>query len=78
MEILYIYQKQDLELIVAQIAKFRFKMKKVRKSTRPFMIMLVEVMNWFKGLDMLDRVLEEVWTEVHNIVENAVAKTTLK
>ena len=35
-------------------------------------------MNWFKGLDVVDRVLEKMWKEVHKIVENAVTKITLK
>ena len=35
-------------------------------------------MNRFKGLDLVDRVLEELWMEVHNIVQEAVTKTTPK
>ena len=38
----------------------------------------VEVRNRFKGLDMIDRVPEELWLEVHNIVQDAVIKTILK
>jgi len=38
----------------------------------------VEVKNRFKGLDLLDRVPEELWTEVHDIVQEAVIKTILK
>ena len=38
----------------------------------------VEVMNRFKGLDLVDRVPEELWTEVHNIVQEAVTKTIPK
>ena len=34
----------------------------------------VEVMNRFKGLDLVDRVLEELWTEVHNIVQESMTK----
>ena len=57
-------------------------MKKVWKITRPFKYDLnlipydytVEGMNRFKGLDPLERVLEELWTEVHNIVQEAVTK----
>ena len=57
-------------------AKFRLKLKKVRKITRSFRYDLnkipydytVEVTNRFKGLDLLDRVPEELWIEVHNIV----------
>ena len=55
------------------IAKFRLQLKKVGKITRPFRYDLnqipyeytVEVTNRFKGLDMIDRVPEELWTEVH-------------
>ena len=77
-EALYSQQKQDLELTVAQIISslFRLKLKKVGKTTRPFRYDLnqipydhtVEMMNRFKGLDLVDRVFEELWTEVHNIV----------
>ena len=57
------------------IAKFRLKLKKVGKTTRPFGYELnqipydytVEVTNKFKGLDLAERVPEELWTEVHNI-----------
>ena len=63
----------DRELL---IAKFRLKLKKVGKTTRPFKYDLnqipysytVEVTNRFKGLDLIDRVPEELWTEVHNTV----------
>ena len=62
------------------IAKFRHKLKNVGKTTRPFGYDLnqipydytVEVRNRFKGLDLIDRVLEELWMEVSNIVEEAV------
>jgi len=58
-------------------------MKKVRKTTRPFRYDLnqipydytVEVRNRFKGLDLIDRVPEELWMEVHDIVQEAVIKT---
>ena len=58
-------------------------MKKVGKSTRPFRYDLnqipydytVEVTNRFNGLDLIDRVPEELWTEVHNIVQEAGIKT---
>ena len=76
-EALYNQQKQDLtgsdhELL---IAKFRLKLKKVGKTTRPFRYDLnqipysytVEVRNRFKGLDLIDRVPDEIWTEVHDI-----------
>ena len=63
----------DHELL---IAKFRLKLKKVGKTTRLFRYDLnqipydytVEVRNRFKKLDLIDRVLDELWTEVHNIV----------
>ena len=58
-------------------------MKKVGKTTRPFWYNLhqisynytAEVTNRFKGLDQIDRVPEELWTEVHDIVQEAVIKT---
>ena len=61
-------------------------MKKVGKTNRPFRYDLnqipytytVEVTNRFKGLDLIDRVPEEQWTEVHNIVQEAVIKTINK
>ena len=60
-------------------------MKKVGKTTRPFRYDLnqipydytVEVTNRFKGLDLIDRVPEGLWTEVHDIVWEAVIKTIL-
>ena len=68
------------------IAKFRLKLKKVGKTTRPFRYDLnqipndytVEVRNRFRGLDMIDRVPEELWTEVSDIVQEAVIKTIPK
>ena len=67
-------------------AKFRLKLKKVEKTTRPFMYDLneipydytVEVTNKFKGLDLIDRVPEELWMEVHDTVQEAVIKTIPK
>ena len=61
-------------------------MKKVGKTTRPFRYDLnqipydytVEVTNRFKGLDLINRVPEELWTEVHDIVQEAVIKTISK
>ena len=56
-------------------------MKKVRKTTMPFMYDLnqipytVEVMNRFKGVDLIDRVPEELRIEVRNIVQETVTKT---
>ena len=63
----------DHELL---IAKFRLKLKKVGKTTRPFRYDLnqipyeytVEVRNRFKGLDLIDRVPDELWTEVLDTV----------
>ena len=68
------------------IAKFRLKLKKVGKTTRPFRHDLnqfpydytVEVTNRLKGLDLIDRVPEELCTEVHDIVQVAVIKTIPK
>ena len=61
-------------------------MKKVGKTTRPFRYDLnqisydytVEVTNRFKGLDMIGRVPEELWTEVHDTVRETVIKTIPK
>ena len=58
-------------------------MKKVGKTIRLFRYDLnqipydytVEVRNRLKGLDMIDRVLEELWTEVHDIVQETGIKT---
>ena len=73
----------DHELL---IAKFRLKLKKVGKTTRPFRYNLnqipydytVEVTNRFKGLDLIDRVPEELQMEVRDIVQEAVVKTIPK
>ena len=69
----------DHELL---IAKLRLKLKKVGETTRPFRYDLnqipydytVKVTNRFKGLDLIDRVLEEQWMEVHDSVQEAVIK----
>ena len=57
-------------------------MKKVGKTTRPLRYDLndytVEVRNRFKGLDLIDRVSDELWTEVHDIVQEAGIKTIPK
>ena len=68
------------------IAKFRLKLKKVGKTTRPFRYDLnqilydyiVEVTNRFKGLDLIYRVPDELWMEVHDIVQEAGIKTIPK
>ena len=73
----------DHELL---IAKFRLKLKKVGKTTKPFRYDLnqlpydytVEVTNRFKGSDMIDKVPEELWMEVHDIVQETVIKTIQK
>ena len=64
----------DHELL---IAKFRLKLKKVGKTTSPFRYDLnqipydytVEVRNRFNGLDLIDRLPDELWNEVHDIVQ---------
>ena len=71
---------RDHELL---IAKFRLKLKKVGKTTRPFRYDLnqipynytMEVKNRFKGLDLKDRVPDELWTEVRDIVQETGIKT---
>ena len=91
MEMLYIVSKNkmaadcgsDHELL---IAKFRLRLKKVGKTTRSFRYDLnqipynytVELRNRFKGLDLIDRVPDELWTEVHDIVQETGIKTILK
>ena len=68
------------------IAKFRLKLKKVGEATTPFRFDLnqipynytVEVTNRFKGLYLIDRVPEELWTKVHNIIQKVVIKTSPK
>ena len=82
MEKLYIVSKtipgaEFVSVHEVLIAKFKLKLKKVGKSTRLFRYdqnqipydFTVEVRNRFKGLDMIDRVPGELWTEVHDIVE---------
>ena len=69
----------DHELL---IAKFRLKLKEAGKTTRPFSYDLnqipynyiVKVTNRFKGIDLIDRVPEELWTDVQNIVQEVVIK----
>ena len=88
-EALYSQQKQDWELTVAQIINSllpnSLKLKKVGKTTRPFRHDLnqipynytVKVRNRFKGLDLIDRMPEDLWTEVCGIVPEAVAIKTI-
>ena len=88
-EALYSQQKQDQELTVAQIMNSLLpnsEFKKVGKTTRPFRYDLnqipyaytVEVRNRFMGLDLTDRVPDELWTEVHDIVQETEIKTIPK
>ena len=73
----------DHELLVA---RFRLKLKKVGKTTRPVRYDVnqipydytVEVRNRFKGLDLIDRVPEELWKQVHDIAQKAGIKTIPK
>ena len=68
------------------ITKFRLKLNKVGKTTRPFRYDLfqipynytVEVTNRFNGFDLIERVPEELWMEVHDIVQEAVIRTLPK
>ena len=68
------------------VAKFRLKLKKVGKITRPFRYDVnqipydytVEVTNRFKGLDVIDRVPDELWTEVRDIVQETGNKIITK
>ena len=70
----------DHELL---IAKFRLKLKNVEKTTRPLRYDLnqipydytVEVRNRFKGPDLIDRVPDELWVEVHDTVQETGIKT---
>ena len=85
-EALYSQQKQDQELTMAQIIKIRLKLKKVGKTTRPYRYDLnqipydytVEVRNRFKGLDLIDRVPNKLWTDVHDIVQETLYIKTIK
>ena len=67
-------------------AKFTLKLKKMERTTRPFRHDLnqipydytVEVRNRFKGLDLIDRVPDELWNEVRDIVQRTRIKTISK
>ena len=86
-EALYSQQKQDRELTGSDhellIAKFKLKLKKAGKTARPFRYDLnqipydytVEVRNRFKGLDLIDRVSDELWNEVRDTVQETGIKT---
>ena len=77
------YCGRDHELL---IAKFTLKLKTVEKTTRPLRYDLsqipydytVEVRNRFKGLDLIDRVPDELWTQVCDIAEESGIKTIPK
>ena len=90
-EALYSQQKPDQELTVAQLMNSLLpnsdlKLKKVGITTRPFRYDLnqipyeytVEVRNRFKGLDLNDGRPDELWTEVHDIVQDTGIKTIPK
>ena len=70
----------DHELLMA---KFKLKLKKAGKTTRPFMYDLnqipndytVEMTNRFKGIDLIDRMPEELWKEAHNVEKETVIRT---
>jgi len=88
MEKLYTVSKKKkssgLELTMAQImnTKFRLKLKKMGKTTGPFRYGLnqipygytVEVRNRFKGIDLIDTLPDELWTEVRDIVQETGIK----
>ena len=78
---------QIINSLSPKIEEFNcLKLKKVGKTTRPFRYDVnqipynytVEVINRFKGLDLIGRMLEELWKEVHDIVQEAVIKTIPK
>ena len=81
MEKLYNHHKQDWELTVAQIINsllqnFKLNLKKLGKTTRPFKYDLnkipydytIEVLNRFKGLDLVEIASDQLWTELSNNV----------
>ena len=89
-EALYSQHKQDLELTGSDhellTVKWRIKLKKIGKTTRSSRYDLnqilydytVEVTNRFKGFNLIDRMPEELWTEVHNTVQEVGIKTIPK
>ena len=74
------------QIMDSLLLKFRLKLKKVGETTRPFRYELnqvpndytVEVRNRFKGLDLIERVRDELWMEVRDSVQEAVIKTIPK
>ena len=87
-EALYSQQKQDWKMTLEDyellIAKFRLKLKKVGKTTRPFRYDLNQIFynkkvrNRFKRLDLTDRVPDELWMEVCDFVQETGIKTIPK
>ena len=89
-EAVYSQEKQDQELTVAQSMNSLFpnsdKLKKAGKTASPFRYDLnqipydctLEVRNRFKGLDLIDRVPEKLWMEVHDFLQEAVIKIISK
>ena len=90
MEMLYIISKNKTRNCLwlnheILITKFRLKLKKLGKTTKPFRYDLnqipynytVEVRNRFKGLDLIEN-LDELWKEVHDIVQETGSKTIPK
>ena len=88
-EALYSQQKQDQELTVAQIIPYCQIQTEIEESGENHQTIQVdlnqitydytlEVRNRFKGLDLLDRVPDELWTEVHDIVQETGIKTIPK
>ena len=81
-EALHSQQKQDRELTELLTAKFRLQVKKEGKTAGPFSYDLnqipydytVEVISRLKGWDLVDRLPEELWTEVPNTIQEAVTK----
>ena len=72
-EALYSQQKQDQELTVAQIMNsFMYDLSQIPNDYT------VKVRNRFKGLDLIDRVPDELWMEVQDIAQEAGIKTTPK
>ena len=71
------------QIMNSLLANLYLNIKKVGEKTRPFRYDLnqipydytVEVTNRLKGLDLIDKLPEELWTEVHDIVQEAVIKT---
>ena len=79
-------QKHDWELTIHLISKFRLKLKKVGKTTRPFRYDLnkisydytVEEKHKFKGLNLINIVPEELWIDVCNTVQEMMIETIPK